>query len=56
MDSKNELEQMSRQLNKIFVQKTATKEKVQDELIQACQLFKTGDAILEKAQVLSAMD
>ena len=56
MDSKNELEQMNRQLNKILVQKTASKEKVQEELIKACQLFKTGETILKKVQVLSDMD
>ena len=56
MDTKNELEQMSRQLNKILVQKTASKEEAQEELIKACQLFKRGETILKKAQVLLDMD
>ena len=56
MDSKNELEQMSRQLSKILAQKTASKEKAQEELIKACHIFKTAEAILKKAQVLSDMD
>lgn len=50
---KTKLEHMQTDLHKVVVMKNASKEKIQQDLIRGCTLFKEGDIILKRVQALN---